>query len=88
MSLPFLRKKQVAGLIMAKRNPDGSKTETGNEQDNQDDSGSSMHSAASDLIKAIESKDISAVAAALKAAFQIADSEPHDEGEHLNEEQE
>jgi len=42
---------------------------------------------AEDLIKAIHAKDTSATASALRAAFELCDSEPHDEGPHLNDEQ-
>jgi hypothetical protein len=42
-----------------------------------------MKAAAEDLIHAVHNKDIEAVAAALRAAFEIADSEPHVEGEHI-----
>ena len=38
--------------------------------------------AAEDLINAIHSKDVGAVAKALEAAFEIADSQPHEEGSH------
>lgn len=38
--------------------------------------------ASEDLTRAIHSKDINAVASALRAAFEILDSEPHDEGPH------
>lgn len=41
-----------------------------------------LESAAEDLISALHSKDVKAVASALRAAFQIYDSEPHDEGPH------
>lgn len=42
-----------------------------------------MESAAEDLISAIHSKDAPAAAAALRAAFELADSQPHVEGEHI-----
>lgn len=41
-----------------------------------------MHAAAEDLIHALNSKNITNVAEALRAAFHIADAEPHIEGEH------
>ena len=43
----------------------------------------SLHSAAEDLITAVHSKNVSAVAEALRAAFELCDSEPHREGEHV-----
>jgi len=42
-----------------------------------------LESAAEDLISAVHSKNIKAVCSALRAAFQIYDSEPHEEGEHI-----
>jgi hypothetical protein len=42
----------------------------------------SLHSAAHDLMMALEAKDASAIAQALRAAFEICDSEPHIEGPH------
>lgn len=42
-----------------------------------------LESAGQDLIDAIHSKDAKGVAVALRAAFQLADSEPHEEGEHI-----
>lgn len=42
-----------------------------------------LESAAEDLINAIHSKDAKGAAAALRAAFELADSQPHEEGEHI-----
>ena len=41
-----------------------------------------LHACAEDLHAAVKSGDISGIASALKAAFQICDSEPHEEGPH------
>lgn len=72
--LPFLKNKQEASasgpVEHMKRQPD--------EESDYD----MIDSAAEDLIQAIHSKDVKAVASALKAAFQICDSEPHEEGPH------
>lgn len=87
MSLPFLRKKQVAGIIMAKRQPDGSKMET-HESDEKDYDSNDLKACAQDLLSAIEAKDVDKIAAVLKSAHEICDMEPHEEGEHTNEEQE
>ena len=79
--LPFLKPKKVAGLIIAKRKPDGSKQEMyeGGEEN------SGLEACAEDLMRALNSKDAKAVAEALKAAFEICDAAPHVEGEHINE---
>lgn len=42
-----------------------------------------LESAAEDLVKAVHSKDIKGVAIALRAAFDLCDSEPHKEGPHI-----
>lgn len=82
--LPFLKPRAVAGLIVSKRKPDGS-TEP---EHVEGDEAAPLEAAAEDLIRAIHSKDTKAVAAALKAAFEISDSEPHVEGPHTNESEE
>lgn len=80
MSLPFLKKpKSSAGIAMEYRKPDEKP-----EHDASDESGLEM--AAEDLIRAHANNDKKAVAAALRAAFQILDSEPHVEGPHTEEE--
>jgi len=43
----------------------------------------SLESAAEDLCKAIEAKDYKAIAVALRAAFELLESEPHEEGPHV-----
>lgn len=71
---PFFKKIKEAGAAgpveSVKREPD-----TEAEFD-------AMESAAEDLMNAVHSKDVKAVASALKAAFLLADSEPHEEGPH------
>lgn len=80
--LPFLKQKRVAGLIIANRKPDG----TVQESHHSDDEDAGLHAASADLIRAIHAKDDKQVSDALRAAFEILDSQPHDEGEHTNEE--
>lgn len=41
-----------------------------------------LESAAEDLISAVHAKDVKAVASALKAAFEMCESQPHEEGPH------
>lgn len=50
--------------------------------------GAGIKAAAKDLLEAIEMKDLNRIASALKAAFEILDSEEHEEGPHLESEQE
>lgn len=72
--LPFLKNKhQQTGVIVQNRTPD--------EPKDSEDQG--LMACAQDLIDAVHSKDAKRVASALKAAFEIADSEPHVEGEHV-----
>lgn len=70
--LPFLKKEAsvVVPIETKKREPDSEP-----EYD-------TLESAADDLISAIHSKDTPSVAAALRAAFDLLDSEPHKEGPH------
>jgi len=73
--LPFLKQKQVAGLIVAKRKPDG----THEEQHSEDQEDHGLEACATDLIRAIHAKDSTAAAAAMRAAFELMESEPHEE---------
>lgn len=81
MPLPFLKPKAVAGVIISQRKPDGSNESTGMEGD--EDAG--LNASAADLIRAIHAKDEARVAAAFRAAFQILESEPHEESTEENE---
>lgn len=42
-----------------------------------------LESAAEDLCHAIDAKDYKAIASALRAAFELLDSQPHEEGPHI-----
>ena len=64
--------KRLAAIIVARMVP--------HHPGDGDDAG--MLSAARDLIEAVHRGDDAGVAAALRSAFKIADSEPHEEGEH------
>lgn len=81
--LPFLKPRQVAGLIISKRKPDGSE-----EKYSEDDEDHGLDACSEDLIRAVTSKDTKAVSAAIRAAFEILDSGPHEEGPHTNEDEE
>lgn len=84
--LPFLKKRQetgISGIIQKTREPD----ETSETAD-QPDSKAAIKSAAKALIEAIHSRNVDGVADAIQNAFDIADSLPHEEGPHINEEQE
>jgi hypothetical protein len=53
--------------------------------DNKDQDFDEFHQVAEELINAIHSKDVKTTAEVLKAAFDLADSMPHFEGPHLEE---
>lgn len=75
MGLPFLKdKKHTAGLIIQNRAADGSHDSV--PEDHQDQG---LETCGEDLIRAITSKDAKGVAAAMRAAFAILESEPHEE---------
>lgn len=72
MSLPFLKPKQMAGVIISHRKPDGGKME----QPNESEGDHAMEAAADDIMRAISSKDSKHLAHALRNAFSILQSEP------------
>lgn len=77
--LPFLKPKRADGGVMTQlRAPDEKP------QESQEDSG--LESAMKDLIDAVDARDHKRMAIAMKAAFEILDSMPHEEGPHTNEE--
>jgi hypothetical protein len=81
--LPFLKNKNAnnGGISMVYRKPD-EKAEGGEVQDDH-----ALEAAASDLHKAMQAGDIKAIAKAFRAAFEILESQPHDEYEQDNEEE-
>lgn len=69
--LPFLKPKQVAGLIISHRKPDGGV----GEEHSAGDENHALEAAAEDLLRAINSKDSKHFALALRAAYDILMSE-------------
>lgn len=86
--LPFLKKNKdsLAGGIMTKmRAPDEKSAEQlEKENSNEDDPAAAIEACAKDLIMAVHSHDIKGAAEAMKAAFEILESTPHEEAEHNN----
>lgn len=76
--LPFLKRTKEGS---ASSDPDHIRREPDDPADSYDP----MHSAAGDLIQAMGEGNIKAVAEALRAAFELCDSEPHVEGPHMEE---
>ncbi len=74
--IPFLKRKDEASVSAPaekiQRKPD---------EESEDYDG--LTAAAEDLCHAIEAKDYKAAAVALRAAFDLLESEPHHEGEHI-----
>lgn len=78
--LPFLKpKRQDAGIAVTVRTPDGG-------MEREEDHSEGLKACAADLIRAVHAKDEDSVASAIKAAFEILDSLPHNEGPHTNDE--
>jgi len=79
--LPFLKRKNeggIAGTIIKNRTPD-------KDSDSKDlDDNYSLEDCAEKIIKAVHSADKTALASALKEAFNKLESEPHVEGEHVS----
>lgn len=73
--LPFLKPRRETGLIIRTRKPDG----TSPESHSSDSDNPGLLAAAEDLCKGLEAKDYDRVAKAFRAAFDILESEPHDE---------
>ncbi len=86
-NLPFLKRKQagIAGPMVEYRKPDA-EGEGHNDKEPNEDEG--LRACARDLISAVQASDEAGVAKAFKAAFEICESYPHEEGEHTNEEEE
>lgn len=76
--IPFLKHKLEASssapVESKMREPDGEEYDP-------------LHAAAEDLISAIHSKSVKAVAEALKAAFELCEMEPHAETPHIESEE-
>ncbi len=77
--LPFLKPKKQVGIIVAHRKPDGGPEITHEEGDELH----ALEAISEDLIRAMHSKDARAVAESLKAAFEMCETYPHEEGAHL-----
>jgi hypothetical protein len=70
-------------LIISHRKPDGGVSPFENkeeEQEGQEDH--ALEACAQDILRAIADKDFKHLALALRAAFDVLESEPHEEAEH------
>lgn len=82
MPFPKLRNQPISAVILKNRQSTGS---TSPVVDQKPDHEVYIEACAKDLIHAVHSRDIPAVAEALRSAFEILESMPHEEGEHTNE---
>lgn len=71
--LPFLKNSKEAS---------GSGPQEKVTREHDDEDFDSIEVAAQDVIDAVHAKDVKALASALRAAFELCDSEPHEEGPH------
>lgn len=78
-----MKPRKAAGVIITKKLSDGGMVDEHEEGEEVE----SLVVASEDLLSAIAMKDAKAVAAALKAAFEICDAYPHVEGEHVSPEE-
>ncbi len=82
--LPFLKKNMSSGMMTTSvRKPDTSKEDEGGKSDTD-----GIEYCAQDLIDAVRSGDKQAAARALKDAFEILESQPHEEYDHNEQESE
>lgn len=84
--LPFMKNKSVSGSIMTTKMRAPDAPEEVEKSNSSIDEG--LLAASRDLISAIGTGDEKLVAQALQAAFEIIDSQPHEEGPHPEEESE
>lgn len=77
--LPFLRRKQTAALIISHRKNGG--IQESSEPENKEEDVDSLKEVASEMLAALEAKSASRLAECLKAAFEILESEEHEEEE-------
>jgi hypothetical protein len=84
--LPFLdRKRKQNGVIVEQRSQDGSLDKAYEDDGNAPEA---MEACAREILEAISAKDPKKLASALQSAFEIADSQSHVEGEHIEESEE
>lgn len=84
-SLPFLKKNKISNSIAERVTEKGFKRIDADEPESY--SMEDLEACATDIIDAILLKDTKKLAMALKSAFEICDSQPHVEGEHIEQEE-
>ena len=79
--LPFMKPKAQAGILTTYRKSDSEEPQAPTDQELY----SETEGIAEDIMRAINMKDAKALAEAMKDMFDVLDSQPHEEGPHLNE---
>lgn len=80
--LPFLKDKKEAGMS-TKPELDKIDRKPDEEEDEDHDVVDSLEGAMQELHSALNAKDYSGAAEIFRSAFELMDSEPHEEGEHI-----
>ena len=77
--LPILKNNaKQTGVMVKNRKPDSPEKQPSKNED--------LEVCAKDIMHAINTKDIKGLAEAIRAAFQVLESEPHEEGPHIESE--
>ncbi len=85
--LPMFAPKKIVSVISARRGkPDVDVAAEVEAPGSEMDPG--LKAAAEDLLSGMQNKSVMDIAKALRAAFEVCDAMPHEEGPHLNEEEE
>lgn len=81
---------KLIDAIMMKRKGEMPEEEMPMDEESMEEGGEDegLEQCAMELIDAVKGADVQGVIGALRAAFHILDAEPHEEGEHLGEEEE
>ena len=82
MAAPWMRKRQEAGIITKYREPDIKEDGSSAPDD------SALEACASDILAAIAGQDQKGLARALRSAFEVLESEPHEEPGEIEESEE
>lgn len=77
--------KAAVAIILGKMKPKAPHAAEEHMEEHPDES---LHAIAGELLDCIHAKDVEGMASALKAFFHVADAMPHEEGEHVSEEEE
>jgi hypothetical protein len=82
--LPFLKRNQssVAGLIIKNRTPDEKPADESEKTEENQEHDEAIRACAQDLIRSVHAHDVKGVADAMRSAFEILETLPHEEVDH------